>query len=224
MKKFYLSAAIALAVVGSVCAQQTSRDEKIKTIHELRDRIGVLEQEVLRPEQTDIDDAGKQGFTALRLLPREKYDGVLKTRGGGSYYSFTRNTHEYGTGSEIGLEQEKLRVGFYGGSYGFFLDLGQLPLESVTMESPEIASLTGTLDASGRSPRMDMPHSVLRGQAEAKVSNTYALRSIDSNISDVLVAFKILRKDADGSLVLMWKTLKTYKKPAVMPPPVTAAK
>lgn len=42
---------------------------------------------------------------------------------------------------------------------------------------------------------------------------TYLLRSIGYEHSDVLVAFKVLRKDFDGSVVLQWKMLKQYPIP-----------
>lgn len=42
---------------------------------------------------------------------------------------------------------------------------------------------------------------------------SYLLRSIGYEHSDVLVAFKVLRKDFDGSVVLQWKLLKQYPAP-----------
>ncbi len=52
------------------------------------------------------------------------------------------------------------------------------------------------------------------------VSHSYVLRSIGIDKSDVLVALKIVRKDADGSLVLFWKNLKTYEKPVIKRDPI----
>jgi hypothetical protein len=39
------------------------------------------------------------------------------------------------------------------------------------------------------------------------------LRSINYSDSDVLVAFRVLRKDTDGSLIIAWKMLKEYPVP-----------
>ena len=39
---------------------------------------------------------------------------------------------------------------------------------------------------------------------------TYAVRSVDYHNSDVLVAFRVVRKDTDGSVVLLWKMLKKF--------------
>ena len=43
---------------------------------------------------------------------------------------------------------------------------------------------------------------------------TYVLRSINYSYSDVLVAFKIVRQDIDGSLIIAWKLLNKFPKPA----------
>jgi hypothetical protein len=45
------------------------------------------------------------------------------------------------------------------------------------------------------------------------VNNTYALRSVNYDRSDVLVAFRVVRKDFDGSIVILWKLLAKYPKP-----------
>jgi hypothetical protein len=47
------------------------------------------------------------------------------------------------------------------------------------------------------------------------VNNSYVLRSIDYARSDLLVAFRIVRQDSDGSVVLLWKLLKKYPTPAL---------
>jgi hypothetical protein len=45
------------------------------------------------------------------------------------------------------------------------------------------------------------------------VKATYLLRSIDYNATDILVAFKVVRKDIDRSVIIVWKLLKKYPKP-----------
>ena len=86
------------------------------------------DRELLAPPQGAV--AQHAAFLAqpdtglVRLLPREKFDGKLAVRGGGAYYSFAHLVHEYNYGSDIGLEQGRLGVGFAGASYGFLFDLG----------------------------------------------------------------------------------------------------
>ena len=47
----------------------------------------------------------------------------------------------------------------------------------------------------------------------AIINNTYILRGIHYSDSDVLVAFRVVRKDADDSVIILWKLLKKYPKP-----------
>ena len=69
-------------------------------------------------------------------LPRQKFDSdvykenqkSITLRGGGAFYSFSRLTHEYGGGSDLALDQGQFWVGFAGTDYGFFTNLGDVPL------------------------------------------------------------------------------------------------
>jgi hypothetical protein len=45
-------------------------------------------------------------------------------------------------------------------------------------------------------------------ETEVSVNHTYALRSIRYDKSDVLVVFRVVRKEKDGSLIILWKRLK----------------
>src|SRR6185295_2029160 len=74
---------------------------------------------------------------------REKYDEQhkLPLRGGGAYYSFVRNTHEYGYGSDIELSRGVFSVGFAGFDFGLLTMLGNLPLEEVSLENAVIKTL-----------------------------------------------------------------------------------
>jgi hypothetical protein len=49
------------------------------------------------------------------------------------------------------------------------------------------------------------------------------VRSVDYGGSDVLVAFRVVRQDADGSVVLLWKMLKKFDKPVLERTPTAAA-
>jgi hypothetical protein len=56
---------------------------------------------------------------------------------------------------------------------------------------------------------------VYKSRETAEAGHTYALRSVNYETSDVLVAFRVVRKDEDGSMVLLWKLLKKYPKPTL---------
>jgi hypothetical protein len=50
-------------------------------------------------------------------------------------------------------------------------------------------------------------------KALAEVDSTYLLRSVNYNTSDLLVAFRVVRIDADNSVIIAWKRLKKYSTP-----------
>lgn len=221
----YTMIMLAILILASVpLSQEASRDDKIRKVHELRSQLSALESEILLPDASDIEAAHKVGASALRLLPRELYDGVLTIRGGGSYYSFTRKTHEYGYGSDIELQRGRLSVGFAGADYGFITDLGTVALSSVSLDSPELSFLANYKPPTeigeirreqSRSRSYETPLATLTRDEAAKVGRAYALRSIGFDKTDVLVTFRIVRKDADGSLILHWKLLRAFEKPTI---------
>lgn len=228
-------AASLLIVTGSlsVFSQSDSRAGLLKELETKRAELGKLELRVLEPAAEDRQTYAEllaHGDTGLiRLLPREKYDSRannksgLTIRGGGAYYSFVRLTHEYGYGSDIQLEQNYLSVGFAGADYGIMTMLDEVPLEHLTSELPPVAFLLGYKppreDAAARQEgRSFWPEKSLDGlsysrRLPVKVNGTYLLRSISFDNSDVLVAFRIVRKDSDDSLIIAWKLLKKFPKP-----------
>lgn len=242
MKKFSIATGILvtllLAAVSSF-AQTQSRDDVIKEIEAKRAELAVLEQKVLAV--ADSDRAEFAAFLSqpqtgiIRLLPRETYDGsakrALAIRGGGAYYSFVRKTHEYGYGSDIELAQNYLSVGFAGADYGLLLNLGDVSLEQVANDHVATRALLDytppVREAEVRAENrklwqgIELSGFTFKGRVPAKVSNTYLLRSISMDTSDTMVVFRIVRKDTDGSLILIYKVLKTFPKPKMERTPIT---
>lgn len=205
-------------------SQEANRDQKIRKIFELQSQLSALGVEILEPDAADVATASGQGGTALRLLPREQYEGVVPPRGGGSYYSFVRKTHEYGQGSDISLERNQLRVGFAGADYGFIVGLGNVPLTSINLGMPEIGfvaayrpptRMTDIRAEQGKTSNYETPGGTLRNTIPAVIGQAYVIRSISFDRSDILVAIRVLRKDTDGSLILIWKPLKSFEKPVI---------
>jgi len=166
----------------------------------------------------------RPGTGLIRLLPRGAYD--LYVNGDGAYYSFTRRSHEYGRGSDIEFGGESFSVGFAGADFGLFVSLGDVPLEVVGAETvgvgplAEIEAPTDTAKAREQYVR-SMTGFETEGRAYRKdvavtVNNTYVVRSINYGESDVLAAFRVLRKDSDGSVIVLWKILKEYPKPELL--------
>src|ERR1700755_184635 len=141
LRKLYAPAllfTLTLLFAPSALAQADSRAQAAAEIESLRAQIKAREAALLAP--SDEDRKAYAEFLAqprtglVRLLPREKWDGTISTRGGGAFYSFARLTHEYGRGSDVMLEQNLFLVGFAGANYGFIANLGDVPLENVTAE------------------------------------------------------------------------------------------
>jgi hypothetical protein len=159
----------------------------------------------------------------IRLLPRETYDGYLTIRGGGAYYSFARQTHEYGYGSDIELQQGYLSVGFAGADFGFLTSLGDVPIDGISLDTPAVQYLaafsapTNLSDARVQQQRAATGFSAggynYINRLRTGPSMTFALRSICYNTSDVLVAFRVIRFDTDGSVIIVWKMLQTFGVP-----------
>ena len=208
-------------------AQPQDRSDLQAKMESLRAQIQAKEKVFLAPSLEDLNTFAaflSQPDTGMaRLMPREIYDGKLLIRGGGAYYSFEGLTNEYGAGSDIGLEQGKLRVGFAGANFGFLTPLGDVAIAGVTAEQTGVR-LLAEFDAPSAEPDareqqrrtgtgFEADGFAYRSFQPASLNTTYAVRSINYSVSDVLVVFRITRQDADGSLILLWKILKKFRVP-----------
>ncbi|MGB9178376.1 MAG: hypothetical protein WCB68_03940 [Pyrinomonadaceae bacterium] len=215
----------------NVCAQSTDRGQIEKEFKALSDKLDAKFKELLAVSAEDratYADFLKQPESGIfRLMPREKFDFKGTTmRGGGAYYSFTKLKHEYGYGSDIELEQDRFSVGFAGLDFGMIVSLGDVPIENVTLEHagvPFLATYAApTVEAEIREQqnRVGVGFKAddfnYKGYQPAVVNTTYALRSISygsNNGTDVLVALRPVRKDSDGSMIVLWKMLKKFPAP-----------
>ncbi|MDN3273190.1 hypothetical protein QWJ07_02975 [Frankia sp. RB7] len=174
----------------------------------------------------------------LRLQPMgagnaSEREAVL--RGGGAYYSFARGTHEYGAGSDIGLEGGTLRVGFAGANYGFFLDCG--PQETKELAIIAANTVPRQVDSSrteawnymwsyrppqdikdirkdqNRSRGFRIGSASLSEKLVAAKGNLYLLRSINVRDSDILVALQVIDVLDDHSVILAWRLLNAFDTP-----------
>ncbi len=216
--------AFVLFIVSIVNAQKLSREQKIQKIRELNGQIKILEKDILLPDAKDLEKARKENFSVVRILPREKYDHKLTIQGGGSYYSFSKNSHNYQDTAQIGLEQNNLKVGFAGADYGFIADLGETSLADISKETLEVNFLSSyrppTNEPEIRLEQRRAHHYKTdavsyKRNLPAVVGHTYVLRAINFGEADVLVTLKIHRKDADGSLIIFWKFIEQFETPRI---------
>ncbi|HEX3558784.1 MAG TPA: hypothetical protein VHU19_06255 [Pyrinomonadaceae bacterium] len=229
---FFALALLLLATTFSspgVRAQTNDRAQAAAEIESLREKIKAREAVLLAPapeDQTRYAEFLTQSHTGLvRLLPREKWVWKLSTPGDGAYYSFTHLTHDYGNGSDISLEQGYFKVGFAGANFGFLVNLGDVPLENISLDSEAVRPLaefqTPTPEKGAREQQRRAGAGFREGERmyidrlTEVADRTYALRSVNYETSDVLVAFRVVREDDDGSVVLLWKLLKKYPKPTL---------
>lgn len=226
-----MACALTLLLGADALAQTMERAGLIKEMQSLREQLQQKEQEFLAPSAEDraaFAEFLRQPDTGLiRLVTRGKYDRILVMAGGGSYYSFARLTNEYGYGSDIELQHDEFSVGFAGADWGYFTKLGDVPLETVTLDHPAVQFLAA-LNASSQEPGVREQQRLSRsgvminglmyaGTVPALVNTTYVLRSISYRNSDVLVAVRVVRQDADGTMSLLWKMLKKFPTPELKP-------
>lgn len=205
--------------------------------------LTAAQKRLLSPSQEDLDrfeDFLKLSDTGLfRLFPKGKFEyspnlvsasdpkqvSTLPVTGGGAAYSFTKKTHEMTEWSEIAFQDGMLFSGFAGGVLGFIANLGDVPLEGVSLKTAGVDYLHGLARPRNRSEAMlqskrngegfkagDVTYySVLR----AVPGSTYVLRSVAEGRADILIAFRVCRKDADGSLIILWRRLKKDSAPVL---------
>jgi len=232
MKRIFVAtlciATLSMISINAV-AQSESRDDVIKQIEAKRAELSALEKKLLSPSEEDrtayAPFMGQHDKGLIRLLPREVYDKetTLTVRGGGAYYSFRRLTHAYGYGSDIELAGGFLTVGFAGADYGLLVNLGDVPLEEINTEHPKVKFLANynavlelpqaRVEQRRFSEGTKIDEVMYSRRVRAVVKATYIVRSINYSESDVLVAFRVLRKDTDGSLIIAWKMLKEFPIP-----------
>jgi hypothetical protein len=233
MKRIF-AASFLVAVSSFIAFGQTpSRAEVLSEMETKRAELAKLETQFLSPSAEDrtayAEFLAQPNTGLIRLLPREKFDSdanknaALTIRGGGAFYSFARLTHEYGQGSDLALYSGYLSVGFAGADYGMLIKLDAARLEDISSELPGVAFLakysavTNEPDARVEQRRFGtgtvIEGATYKERVPVEVGATYVLRSISFDRSDVLVAFRVVRQDTDGSLIIAWRMLEKYPTP-----------
>ena len=147
-------------------------------------------------------------------------------------FSFSKEKHGSGLNgfvdprlgwAELKLGEGKFFTGFTGESLGVIVALGDVPLETLTPESDGVTGLTNIippadhLEASALSRRNRAGFEMEKfkyGSALPVIPNTtYVLRSTSNRRADLLVGFRVVREDPEGSVTIVWRKLKTYSKP-----------
>ena len=149
-----------------------------------------------------------------------------------SLYSFSKEKHGNGLHgyvdprlgwAELRLLNGRFATGFTGESLGVLVALGDVPLETVSPETYGVTGLTNIIppadyfEAATLSRRNRAGFALERfrygSSLPAAQNTTYVLRSTSNKRADVLVAFRVVRLDDNGSITLLWRKLKGYPKP-----------
>jgi hypothetical protein len=160
-------------------------------------------------------------------------EAIPPVPGGGSFYSFVSGNHEAARLADVWLKDGMFRVGVAGDALGVLTALGDVPLESVTLQTAEAAYLAqfsppATVADAQRQHAQSKAGFLVQGRAygsaaQARADTTYVLRSImyssDGSIdkrrkpTDVLVSFRVVGRAEDGSVTLLWRELLRRKAP-----------
>lgn len=224
-----------LATVSN--AQELTREQKFQELLTLGGKVEVarsqlekmetrreqLEEEILAVSDTDADAAERENASAFRIFPRGVLDDKISIRGGAAYYSFTNESHDYNETPQIELQNGDFSVGFYGANFGFISDAGEIPLSKLTAETKSVSFLVNyrppTVESEARGEHkkigkgFDANGTTYKQRAAAIVGHSYILRAVSFDEADALVAFKVYRKDADGSLIIFWKSIENFETP-----------
>jgi hypothetical protein len=221
------------ASLNQYSVNSSARSGDLTQLASLRNQVESLEMNVLAPASEDenaypaysASDATDRGL--IRLMDT---NGLLPTvDGGGAYYSFVNLTHELSSNPDLELSGSQFKTGFADSEYGFLANLGNIPLDQVTLDGSGVAYAASYTPPTGQSlsaveaEAQKFQAGVSEGGfqyisvVDAQVGSTYVLRSIQYGRSDVIVAFQVVRMDGtDGSMILIWKNLKTNTAPTIL--------
>lgn len=162
----------------------------------------------------------------LHVEPPPCLEQVPPVAGGGSFYSFRKKKHNVAPQADIALHENTFNVGFMKHMLGLLTTVGDVPLESVTLETDAVRPFLKFVPAQTQQETaqefmrsrawLKSPGYAYGPSAPVRENATYVLRAIafDPNGTkpkDVLVAFRVTRKDRDGAVTIAWKQLQKPK-------------
>jgi hypothetical protein len=219
----------ALAFTFSTLSAQT-RQEAIDKLTALKLQTRAAEEIVLSPESADRLAAAKENVNVFRLMPMSLYpsEEFSFVKGGGSVFSFyfgisdQYNSH----GGDMRLQRDVIERGLAVGenNYSLMTDIGEVGLQQINPSTPgfnTLANLQNVIDhrtlnakfPDGRGKNIEVEGVSFNLGLPAIVGHTYLIRSLNRDCYDILAAFQVRRKDADGSVIIFWKMLDQYPTP-----------
>lgn len=164
-------------------------------------------------------------------------------RGAGTYYSFVKQSHAADEWAQLriykgaflpgysvfkrGADNPRSNIDVFKITSGYaltvFTPLGDVSLDQVTMEHPSIALLNQykpptEMNEFARETQKFLQGIQVSGAAFstgvlAQVNQTYGMRSVLYKKADVVIVFRVVREEGDGSLYLLWKEISAFTMP-----------
>jgi hypothetical protein len=168
----------------------------------------------------------------VRLLPDSKVVAIddlskgtpnrLRFAGVGAFYSFNSLNHSPWR-ADLKLKDGALEVAFGPDVIGAVTSLGDVPIDSLTPDSPGLSTLAKYMPPLERKQAqsdyerfergLTLSGHTFRTQVPVRENTTYALRSIAYGQSDLLIAIRVVKQNADGSVLLLWKRIDKFSTP-----------
>ena len=194
-----------------------------------------IEKLVLTPDEKVVSQ--HSAFLALsntgicRILigngTESSLDHAITKSGGGTYYSFATQNHNYNAEPDLSFHHGKFGAGLYGIQVGLLLELGDIPLAdlaerrdpvpySLPAEKRELWEILwadiSMEDAAHNSTFRQRTKELQRRIGSTGTATTFLLRVFSPDEHDHLVAFRPLVLDG-GGCTLAWRILKTWPVP-----------
>ena len=107
------------------------------------------------------------------------------------------------------------------GGYGMLTNLGEVPLDEITLQDqrarylaeyePPVSESKARCESRRFRDGETIDGRLYKTSLPIHVGATYLVRSINYGTSDVLVAFRVVRRDDVGSAIIAWKLLKDVR-------------
>ena len=205
------------------------RESKYKLRRELAEKMSAYEETISTPTKDDLIvnktflEETETGIA--RLLPPDSA-GKLRSMGGkASELCFKEGINNC---TDLVLTSDSKFSGVNAGAdFGMLTGLQNLPIGTIDVTSNGVPYLANYVAPGTESAARDEQAVFLRdqvrtvgdhdyvGKIDAKNGFTYAIRSINYSYSDSLTAFQVVRKDADGSLIILYRRLQTNPVPVL---------
>jgi hypothetical protein len=167
--------------------------------------------------------------------------------GAGSSFSFRAQTYRLSRLADVTFTDKSFQAsGIF--IHGIFVNIGDIPLEKVTLETAGLKYLTDFAPETDYEKSKEIDRQLIKGVKSDGFlyrrglyiveDTTFVLRSIAYNgkymrsasgvtyneldfdkRKDVIAAFRIVEKDADGNVTILWKVLQQKDAPELKPVP-----